>query len=143
MHNKSTGYHKFLFISSHNLFVPCYVREICTIYQLVILLECLNYRSDIKELTVCHFNNTLHKKATIHQVTTMLATSKHVLFSSHNYLLTTTGTDDPTLWLLPECQKWLYIMVVTWWIAAFLLDEQQPYVIATFGILFSLYQAIL
>ena len=33
------------------------------------------------------------KKATIHQVTTMLATSKNVLFPGHNYLLTT-GTDD-------------------------------------------------
>ena len=40
---------------------------------------------------------TLRKKATIHQVTTtMLATSKNVLFPGHNYLLAT-GTDDPTL----------------------------------------------
>ena len=37
----------------------------------------------------------LSKKATIHQVTTMLATSKKVLFPGHNYLLTT-GTDDTT-----------------------------------------------
>ena len=37
-------------------------------------------------------------KTTIHQVTTMLATSKNVLFPGHNHLLTT-GTDDPTLWL--------------------------------------------
>ena len=36
------------------------------------------------------------KKATIHQVTTMLATSKNVLFPGHNNLLTT-GADDPTL----------------------------------------------
>ena len=43
----------------------------------------------------------LPPKATIHQVTTMLATSKNVLFPSHNHLLTT-GTDDPTLWLLPS-----------------------------------------
>ena len=35
------------------------------------------------------------QKATIHQVTTMLATSKYVLFLGHNYLLTT-GTDDQT-----------------------------------------------
>ena len=34
------------------------------------------------------------KKATIHQVTTMLATSKNVLFLGHKHLLTT-GTDDP------------------------------------------------
>ena len=35
-------------------------------------------------------------KATIHQVTTLLATSKNVLFPGHNHLLTT-GTDDPSL----------------------------------------------
>ena len=39
---------------------------------------------------------TLRKKATIHQVTTMLTTSKNVLFPGHNHLLTT-GTDDPSL----------------------------------------------
>ena len=37
---------------------------------------------------------TLRKKPTIHQVTTMLATSKNVLFLGHKHLLTT-GTDDP------------------------------------------------
>ena len=47
---------------------------------------------------------TLYKKATIHQVTTMLATSKNVLFPGHNHL-PTTGTDDPTLWLSPERQR--------------------------------------
>ena len=36
------------------------------------------------------------QKATIHQVTTMLAASKNVLFPGHNYVLTT-GTDDPSL----------------------------------------------
>ena len=42
--------------------------------------------------------NVLHctKKAAIHQVTTMLVTSKNVLFPGHNHLLTT-GTDDPSL----------------------------------------------
>ena len=44
------------------------------------------------------------KKATINQVTTMLATSKNVLFPGHNHLLTT-GTDDSTLWFLPEPQQ--------------------------------------
>ena len=39
----------------------------------------------------CHIS--LHKKATIHQVTTMLATSKNVLFPGHNHLLTTGGND--------------------------------------------------
>ena len=38
----------------------------------------------------------LCKKTTIHQVTTMLATSKNVLYAGHNHLLTT-GTDDPSL----------------------------------------------
>ena len=38
----------------------------------------------------------LRKKATIHQVTTMLATFKNVLFPGHNHLLTT-ATDDPSL----------------------------------------------
>ena len=48
------------------------------------------------------FIPSLHQKATIHQLTTMLATYKNVLFSGHNHLLTT-GTDDPTL--SPECQR--------------------------------------
>ena len=30
-------------------------------------------------------HHTLHKKATIHQVTTMLATSKNVIFPGHNH----------------------------------------------------------
>ena len=42
------------------------------------------------------------EKNTIHQVTTMLATSKNILFPDHNHLLTT-GTDDLTLSLSPEC----------------------------------------
>ena len=32
-----------------------------------------------------HLNPTLHKKATIHQVTIMLATFKNVLFPGHNH----------------------------------------------------------
>ena len=44
------------------------------------------------------------KKVTIHQLTTMLTTSKNVLFPGPNHLLTT-GTDNPTLWLLPEYQR--------------------------------------
>ena len=46
---------------------------------------------------------TLCKNATVHQVTTMLATSKNVSFLGHNHLLTTV-TDDPVLSLPPECQ---------------------------------------
>ena len=67
----------------------------------------------------------LCKKATIHQVTTMIAISKNVLNPGHNHLLIT-GTDDLTLWLLPKHQ-WsgnrifldVASMVVTWWIVAF------------------------
>ena len=44
------------------------------------------------------------KKATIHQLTTIVATSKSVLFLGHNHLLTT-GADDPTFELLPERQR--------------------------------------
>ena len=36
------------------------------------------------------------KQVTIHHITTMLATSKNVVFPGHNHLLTT-GTDDPIL----------------------------------------------
>ena len=44
------------------------------------------------------------KKATIHQVTTMLTTSKNVLFPGHNHLLTT-GTDKPfTRWCSDDNQ---------------------------------------
>ena len=39
---------------------------------------------------------SLGKKATIHQMATMLATSKRVLFPGHNHLLTN-GADDPSL----------------------------------------------
>ena len=40
--------------------------------------------------------SALGKKATIHQLTTMLSTDKNVLFLGHNHLLTT-GAADPTL----------------------------------------------
>ena len=39
---------------------------------------------------------TKKQQLTIHQVISMLATSKDILFPGHNHLLTT-GTDDPTL----------------------------------------------
>ena len=41
-------------------------------------------------------NSQCAKQVTIHQVVTMLATSKNVLFPPHNQQLTT-GTDNPTL----------------------------------------------
>ena len=65
---------------------------------------------------------SLHKNATIHQVTTMLSTAKNVLFLGHNHLLTT-STDEPTLSLSPEHQgTFLEVasVVVIWWIVAFL-----------------------
>ena len=58
-------------------------------------------------------NQTLSKIATIHQVTTMLATSKNVLFPGHNHLLTT-STDDPTLWLLPKRQRGWSLVLQTY-----------------------------
>ena len=93
----------------------------------------------------CEEDYLIHcaKKVTIHQVTAMLATSKNVLFSGHNHLLTT-STDDLTLWLSAErvksevwanegssvlvVSRWLWpgnrtflevaSMVVTWWMVA-------------------------
>ena len=80
--------------------------------------------------------HTSHYAKKPHKATTMLSTSKNVLVSGHNHLLTT-DTDDPTLWLSPEPQpvkvrqyRWLWprnitllevaSMVVTWWTVAFL-----------------------
>ena len=40
--------------------------------------------------------NASGKKATIHQLITMLATSKNVLLPGHNHLLTISA-DDPTI----------------------------------------------
>ena len=57
------------------------------------------FGEDCVELSLC-------KKATIHQVTTMLGTSKNALFPGHNHLLTT-GADDLTLQLSPKCQRGL------------------------------------
>ena len=62
----------------------------------------------------------MHKKATIHQVTTMLATSKDVLFPGHNHLLTTI-TDDARVIikmkrhhyiLLDVYEPWIYTSVI-------------------------------
>ena len=65
------------------------------------------WRSDkgvcLTSLSIC--TNTT-QKATIHQVTTILATSKNVLLPPANHLLTT-GADDPSLWLSPSLAlKW-------------------------------------
>ena len=60
---------------------------------------------------------TVHKKAIIHQLTTMLSTLKNVLFPGHSHLLTT-GAADPSLWLSPKVDS----MVVSWWIVAFFVQ---------------------
>ena len=69
--------------------------------------------------------NTLGKKATIHQATSMLAIFTNVLFPGHNHLLTT-GAENPTLWLSLEHQTFLEVasMVVTWWIVAFMYSDK-------------------
>ena len=58
----------------------------------------------------------LCKKGTIHQVTSVLGTSKIVLFPGHNHLLTT-SSDDPTLYHPAQFLE-VASMVVTWWIVA-------------------------
>ena len=47
-------------------------------------------------VSVCSGESYTEQKATIHQVTTMLASSKNVLYPDHKHLLTT-GADDPSL----------------------------------------------
>ena len=63
-------------------------------------------RGDISCLSRCweKGTRTLRQKVTIHRVNTMLATFKNARCPGQNYLLTT-GTDDSTLWLSPECQR--------------------------------------
>ena len=56
--------------------------------------------SQMEEELLVQIVLALGKKVTIHQVTTMLATSKNVILPRHNHLLTT-GTDDPELCLSP------------------------------------------
>ena len=54
------------------------------------------------------------QKASIHQVTILLATSKNVLFTGRNYLLTF-GTDDPSpagAWVIIKVSGHQY-----WWLA--------------------------
>ena len=96
-----------------------------------------------------HENLSLRSKATIHQVTTMLATSKNVLFPGHNHLLTTSSDYwwPNTLLIawapesegssVPVVSRWLWLgnrtflelasMVVTWWIVAFLRRALQVF----------------
>ena len=100
-------------------------------------------------IPVCYklINVITEQKATIHQVTTMLATSKNVLFPGHNHLLINTGTVWPDTLIITLAGTWAMIkvsshqyrwlaggynlevghtflevagVVVTWWIVAFL-----------------------
>ena len=50
-----------------------------------------------------NYSVPLRKNTTNHQVTTMLATSKNVLYPSHNHLLTT-GAEDLTLYRLSSSE---------------------------------------
>ena len=60
------------------------------------------------------------KKATIHQQTTMLSTSKNFLYPGHNHLLTT-GADDPNTLIITQALPRVIIKAkVSWWIVAFL-----------------------
>ena len=54
------------------------------------------YHSSVGPMADALMNKLCAKKATIHQVTTMLATSRNVLFPGHSHLITI-GTDDQTL----------------------------------------------
>ena len=72
------------------------------------------------------FGITLPQKATMHQVTTMLATSEHVLFPGHNHRYwwpdTLIITQAPaSRWLWPENMIILEMvsMVAIWWIVFF------------------------
>ena len=62
----------------------------------VIKINLLSYISTIDAVKQMQNKWSLRKRTTIHQVTTMLAISKNVVFPGHNQLLTT-GTDDPSL----------------------------------------------
>ena len=78
--------------------------KICIRYVLIntsiqIVLFLVNHR-DRKHTQ----KRSLGKQATIHQVTTMLATCKNVLFPGHNHLLTTCS-DDLILWLSPDHRR--------------------------------------
>ena len=59
----------------------------------------LSVKTALKPLKDDHHHCS--QKSTIHQVTTILDTSKYVLFPGRNHL----STDDPTLWTSPERQR--------------------------------------
>ena len=64
-----------------------------------VIIKCMNVWNRMKRIATMNVFKqlSLHKKPLyIHQLTTMLSTSKNVLFPGHNHLLTT-GADDLTL----------------------------------------------
>ena len=63
--------------------------------DIIVFKRCLMWQS-LLCVVLLQDIHTQRKKATIHQLTTKLSTSKNVLFPGHNHLLTT-GADDPTL----------------------------------------------
>ena len=62
------------------------------------------------QVLIAYWLPTLRKKATVHQVTTMLAISENVLFSGPNHLLTT-GANDP-IHLIIACATAMVIIKV-------------------------------
>ena len=72
------------FLAAYQQTTKNHTCEMCPMHQLHRLCE------DIDSKYHCV------KKSTIRYVTTMLATSRNVLFPVHNHVLTT-STDDPTL----------------------------------------------
>ena len=69
--------------------IPC---EPDSFFSTLSTFRCSNLKKDICCATRW---SSLSKKATIHQLTTMLSTSTNVLSPGHNHLLKT-GADDPT-----------------------------------------------
>ena len=70
------------------------------------------------------FLQSLSKKATVYQITTMLATSKNVEFPGHNHLLTPFA-DDPDTLIIAQVSA-----MVAWLIVDFLHSECTQHMIA-------------
>ena len=88
-----------------------YMMGSCRLFLIELLLSALPEDLDDLVLSLhilwsstarCWSWDTLGKKATIHQVTTMLATSKNVLVPGPNHLLTTSA-DDFGMFRADEC----------------------------------------
>ena len=82
---------------------PLYKRHLMALRKIINCTKQVKGFPSMNFVTQLVANLTLGKKVTMHLVTTMLATSKNVLFPGPNHLITT-GADDVTLWLSPKCQ---------------------------------------